>query len=284
MRKYLRFLFPLFIVFLLTACSCEHDWTNATCTSPVTCLDCGEAAGEPLSHTWQDATCTNPKICILCYITEGNAIGHNWGKATCVSPKTCYLCNAEEGFAIGHDWENATCTTPKTCLTCSQTEGQSLGHLWQPATYDAPKTCLRCEKTEGTAAVRKCLMCDNSVSKSGTPYCSVHDCARTNCPNLAKSNGRGGWGSYCETHGCHVPGCTNTPEGNYCATHRQYNYNQTLTQQNGLRPFCLLSTISCLVVYGQSKHKTSKSTPYFRCAFSVIDTLSPQEQILRFDC
>ena len=34
---------------LLTACGCEHQWTDATCSAPKTCTLCGETEGTALA-------------------------------------------------------------------------------------------------------------------------------------------------------------------------------------------------------------------------------------------
>lgn len=41
-------------VWMLTAlagCGCQHQWEEATCTTPKTCTQCGETEGEALGHT-----------------------------------------------------------------------------------------------------------------------------------------------------------------------------------------------------------------------------------------
>ena len=83
---------PLFMI-LLTGCHLRHDWQEATCTSPRTCLTGGETEGDVLGHTWVDATCTEPKHCSVCGETEGRALGHNIrGEATYQSPAFCSVC------------------------------------------------------------------------------------------------------------------------------------------------------------------------------------------------
>ena len=86
----------------LSGCGHEHTWTNANCTTPKTCSECGETEGEALAHTWKDATCTSPKTCSVCKKTEGNALAHTWKDATCSAPKTCSVCKATEGEALAH--------------------------------------------------------------------------------------------------------------------------------------------------------------------------------------
>lgn len=100
-------------------------------------------------HEWAEATCEEPKTCVKCGETEGEPLGHDVIEATCTEPQTCARCGKTKGKPLGHDWEEATCTTPKTCKRCGETEGSPLEHDWAPATVDAPKTCRNCGETEG---------------------------------------------------------------------------------------------------------------------------------------
>lgn len=50
----------LTVCLMLTGCH-NHEWQEATCTTPKTCLTGGETEGEALGHTWAEATCTEPK-------------------------------------------------------------------------------------------------------------------------------------------------------------------------------------------------------------------------------
>lgn len=122
-KKIVLTIILLAIIFLLTGCKCEHQWTEATCTTAKTCSLCEETEGAPLGHTWLAATCT--------------------------TAKTCETCNKTEGEALGHTWEDATCTLPKKCASCHETEGSPLTHVWEEATTEAPKTCVNCQLTEG---------------------------------------------------------------------------------------------------------------------------------------
>jgi hypothetical protein len=61
----------------LNACGHEHTYSEATCTNPKTCLECGATEGETLEHTWIDADCTTPKTCSTCGTTEGVEKGHS---------------------------------------------------------------------------------------------------------------------------------------------------------------------------------------------------------------
>lgn len=81
-------------------------------------------------HEWEEADCETPKTCVTCGETTGTAAGHDWQNATCTVAKTCATCGMTEGEANGHDWQEATCTTAKTCTACQQTTGNATGHQY----------------------------------------------------------------------------------------------------------------------------------------------------------
>ena len=93
------------IMSLLVGCGHEHTWTEATCTEPKTCSECGETDGEPLGHTWVEATCAEPKHCSECGETEGEALEHTWTEATYQQAKTCSVCETTEGEPLQSDFE-----------------------------------------------------------------------------------------------------------------------------------------------------------------------------------
>lgn len=130
MKRNMRIWIVVFLLCaLFTACEHEHTWSNATCTTPKTCAECG--------------------------ITEGTATGHNWNDATCTTPKTCTECGTTEGIATGHNWLDATCTAPMTCAECGITEGTVLEHAygeWGETEQDASGQWIR---------QRSCTLCGN---------------------------------------------------------------------------------------------------------------------------
>lgn len=90
-RVFLTMVMIAALSYCLTACGCQHEWTEATCTTPKTCSLCQETEGEPLGHNWKDATCTEPKTCELCKETTGKEMGHDYkeeSKADYVSAET----------------------------------------------------------------------------------------------------------------------------------------------------------------------------------------------------
>lgn len=117
---------------LLAGCSCEHVWTEATCTEPKVCTKCSQAEGEALGHSWEEPDCITPKTCSRCAFTEGTPLGHQWKEATCTTAKTCTLCGLTEGQPLDHVWEGeATLYAAPFCNVCG-TDGEPLpGYLAQ---------------------------------------------------------------------------------------------------------------------------------------------------------
>lgn len=108
-REYKRIfaVFALIILsILLTGCCFQHEWAEATCTTPQTCTKCGKTEGETLPHEWEDATCTSSQICKVCGIAQGTALGHDWMEATCTEPKKCKVCEETEGEPLGHNYSS----------------------------------------------------------------------------------------------------------------------------------------------------------------------------------
>lgn len=83
---------------LLTGCHIKHEWQEATCTEPKTCVVGGETEGEALGHTWVEATCTEPKTCSVCGETEGTVLEHQLD-----SEGVCNLCGESLGVDIAKD-------------------------------------------------------------------------------------------------------------------------------------------------------------------------------------
>ncbi len=117
-------------VALLAGCCLRHEWADATCSEPQTCVKCGKTEGEPLGHIWENATCEEPETCSRCGDTKGEALGHSWTEATCEAPRTCSVCSKTEGESLGHTygaWQLNGIDVDRTrqCETCGGTESQS---------------------------------------------------------------------------------------------------------------------------------------------------------------
>lgn len=125
MKKISISLFLIFVMFL-TGCH-QHNWNEATCTTPKTCTDCEEIEGEALGRTWIEATCTEAKTCTVCGLTEGEALGHQAEGISCTKDGFCTRCN-QTVAATGHQYSQATCTAPQKCSVCGETKGKALGH------------------------------------------------------------------------------------------------------------------------------------------------------------
>lgn len=110
-RKLFVLILALGCLLVLSGCCFHSEWYAANCTTPKTCVKCGETEGEALGHTWADATCTAPKTCTVCHLTEGEALGHSWVDATTEAPKTCTTCSLTEGERIITDERFTTAST-----------------------------------------------------------------------------------------------------------------------------------------------------------------------------
>lgn len=109
MKKNVYFISVTLITFILSGCGHEHVYTDATCTTPKTCTECGETEGEVLGHKFLEATCETPEICERCGETKGTALGHNFIEATCETPQICDRCNFVGQNALGHTTEVGKC-------------------------------------------------------------------------------------------------------------------------------------------------------------------------------
>lgn len=221
MKKFFACIVAIVLSFSITGCGelendvastieathCEHQWANATCDAPVTCMICGETAGEALGHRWKDATCNDPKACTECFKTDGDPLGHDWAEATCEDAKTCKRCGETEGAPLGHQWKAATYDAPKTCEICKKTEGAALTKPTDPPTPVQPE--------------KRCLVCNHLVKRKDTNYCPSHDCSYSGCPYPAKRTGTS-FCIYCVYHSCRETNCgrKRTNDSEYCSAHK----------------------------------------------------------------
>lgn len=159
------------VTLLMTACKCEHEWTEATCTEPKICSLCEETEGEPLGHDWEAATCVDSKTCTVCNETEGEPLGHTWNDATCTDPKTCSTCDITEGEALGHsisEWfveKEATCSEEGnkagTCSTCNAYLTEKITKLAHtPGEWEITKAATSSEEGERS---KICTVCSQTV-------------------------------------------------------------------------------------------------------------------------
>lgn len=120
----------IILMFVLVAsvfagCCLKHEWVEATCEAPITCVKCGKTDGAPKGHSWLGATCIAPEICADCASTRGEALGHNWSEASCIVPKTCTRCQETEGNTTDHvfsDWSIYGNVWERSCVTCGKLE------------------------------------------------------------------------------------------------------------------------------------------------------------------
>ena len=125
----------LSVCILLTGCHLSHEWQEANCTQPRTCIVGGETEGEALGHVWERVSCTEPRVCSVCGESDGQVPGHVWSDATCTEARTCQLCGETEGEPLGHSLRAASLGMPAACEVCG--ESDSLTDPDIHVTYDA---------------------------------------------------------------------------------------------------------------------------------------------------
>lgn len=153
---------------------CSHQWgdwstkTDATCTEEGertrTCTLCNEIETskiDVLDHDWADATCTSPKTCKECSATDGNALGHtfgtatyNWNNTSCTASRACTRggCTYAETETVTGTYvkdSDATCTAAEkghyvavfennvftNQVSTTITKGNQLEHTFGATTY-----------------------------------------------------------------------------------------------------------------------------------------------------
>ena len=161
-------------------------------------------------HDWQDATCDEPKTCLVCGNIEGKALGHDWVVTTPEVPAVCETsgttaiescnrdgCDATQGGteipAPGHTWESTgvtkqpTCTEPCEenfiCIATADCDGKktepvaALGHTWDEGEVTTQPTC-----TKKGVKTFHCTVCEDGTKTEEVPanghkyedgYCSV---------------------------------------------------------------------------------------------------------------
>ncbi len=153
------------IATMFTACGGDehvHNYSEATCIEPKTCIECGATSGSPARHNYAPATCTTPKTCFDCGHTIGVPKNHNYDAASCLSSRTCKDCGYTDGSTREHKYSEATCTTPKTCKVCGDKIGSAKGHnIIESVLVEATQVSSGTKKYE-------CRNCDYSKTESYT--------------------------------------------------------------------------------------------------------------------
>ena len=151
--------------------ACNHVWSEATCSAPSTCANCGATTGDKAEHTSTVAEpdCAHPDVCGVC----GEVIGyfdHTMDDGVVITPAdcatgtdgsikyTCTVCGHEETETLWayHEWDysqcvEATCTTDgkyhAVCTVCGEVESYDIeasGHYNWYATCGDTTTCMEC--------------------------------------------------------------------------------------------------------------------------------------------
>ena len=153
--------------------SCNHVWSEATCTAPSTCENCGATTGDKAEHTSTVAnpTCANPDICAVCEM-ELSYIPHEFDDGVVTTPADCatetngtilYTCTVcggtqEETLWAYHNLDEtynyATCTVDGSyygvCTVCGFEESYAIpaqGHYNYFLSCGESGECMECGET-----------------------------------------------------------------------------------------------------------------------------------------
>ena len=108
--------------------ACAHVWSEATCTAPSTCANCGATTGDKAEHTSTVAepTCSNPDVCGVCGV-ELSYVDHAWDDGVVITPADC--ATETDGTKL------------LTCTVCGATQEETIwGYHTMDETYNYP-TC-----------------------------------------------------------------------------------------------------------------------------------------------
>ncbi len=291
-----------------------HDWGSATCTTPDTCVDCGETAGDTADHNWTAATCTSPAACSVCSVPGSAALGHNWGNWSVVINPSCYNigiqsreclcsgCSAQQTKMVlpfGHDFTAATCTASSSCTHCSATGAPALGHNYGSWKLTTSSTCTEpaietrycsrpgCNATEtrnlpALGHLFTCYWVDISTENACENY--VKDCIR--CPYQETTYyDTTHWYSGCADSGCNDCSYTRIAPGHSFTNMNDYtcnNCNFQCMHTNPSEQWANVSTLEqCRRMY---LHCNSCGYDYYTSTYDDLHSFTDQNDHTCNDC
>lgn len=94
------------LLLALSACACEHQWSEVSCETPQVCTKCQTVGAPAAGHGWLDATCTEAATCSRCGAVQGEPLGHSfgvWEFGTDHMSRTCSVCAYTEETEIDRE-------------------------------------------------------------------------------------------------------------------------------------------------------------------------------------
>lgn len=229
MKRILLLVLTLLLSIYVISCNeCDHEWVDATCTTPKYCKKCDETNGKPLGHTYGEWTETKAPSCFekgtksrTCFCgsvetQELQVVEHSYDHAcdtSCntegcdatrqtehvydnVCDPTCNTVGCGSTRQITHAYTNVCDTTCNT-VGCGQT--RQVPHVYD---HNCDTTC----NTVGCDATRQIQhVYDNDCDAT----CNTSGCGAT---RQAPHNYTDVCDATCNTAGC---GATRTPPHNY---------------------------------------------------------------------
>ena len=136
--------------------ACEHNWVDATCTTPKTCSKCNVTVGEELGHSYayvsnNDATCTEDGTktgaCVCgdekTVVDEGSATGHKNDN----DDYLCDICGANLCTDHAPEADDGDCTTAIKCSVCGTVTTEAMEAHTPEADDEDLATAVKCANT-----------------------------------------------------------------------------------------------------------------------------------------
>ena len=153
-------------ILALASCNddaCEHDWADATCTSPKTCKLCNVTEGNPLGHTLgeDDGDCTTAIKCTVCEsvaVAAKDAHTPEADDGDCTTAVNCSVCNSVAVAAkSAHtpEADDGDCTTAVNCSVCDRVAIAAKSAHTPEADDGDCTTAVNCSVCESVAVAAK---------------------------------------------------------------------------------------------------------------------------------
>ena len=113
------FMLIVVLAFSLSSCECNHEWQEATCTAPKTCVKCGEKSGSPLWHDYVRIACDECMSCSRCGKNTSEKLPHQY-IGECEKIGVCYYCNEQSPEVLEHSYNGNVKTGVLKCTNCDK--------------------------------------------------------------------------------------------------------------------------------------------------------------------
>ena len=115
------FMLIVVLAFSLSSCECNHEWQEATCTTPRTCTKCGETIGTTLYHNYERVGCDEYLRCKDCGTDSTYSKSYHSYVGNCEEIGACFYCGEPSPKALEHTYKGNIHTGIIKCKNCNET-------------------------------------------------------------------------------------------------------------------------------------------------------------------